>query len=58
MTIEKIRDDIYDHIGNDVKVIHNEGRNRYVSYEGKVVEVYPNIFIGLLLQADFILVDP
>lgn len=45
MTIEAIRNDIYKNVGNEVKIIHNEGRNRIFEYEGKLVEVYPNIFI-------------
>ena len=47
MTIEKIRNDINDNLGQDVKIIHNEGRNRIYEYSGKVVEVYKNIFIVL-----------
>ncbi len=45
MTIEAIRDHICDHIGNDIEIIHNEGRNKIIHYKGKVVEVYQNIFI-------------
>ena len=47
MTIDAIRDNITNHIGNEILVIHNEGRNRILEYHGKVVEVYPNIFIVL-----------
>ena len=47
MTIEKIRENIYENMGNEIKVVYNEGRNRFVSYEGRVIEVYPNIFIVL-----------
>lgn len=47
MTIEKIRNNINNNLGNDVKIIHNEGRNRIYEYSGKVVEVYNNIFIVL-----------
>ena len=47
MTIEKIRDDIHKHIGNVAKITHNEGRNRILEYEGKVIEVYRNIFVIL-----------
>lgn len=45
MTIEKIRDDIHNHMGNVAKITHNEGRNRIMEYEGEVIEVYRNIFI-------------
>ncbi|MBQ6495310.1 MAG: Veg family protein [Bacilli bacterium] len=45
MSIEKIRNTVVDNIGNDVKIIYNEGRNKIYVYRGKVVEVYNNIFI-------------
>ena len=45
MTIEAIRNSIHNNVGNDISVIQNEGRNRVSCYEGKVVEVYNNIFI-------------
>lgn len=47
MTIEKIRSNINQNLGHDVKVVHNEGRNKIYEYRGKVVEVYNNIFIIL-----------
>ena len=47
MTIEKIRDDIHNNLGNKAKIIHNEGRNRILEYEGKLVEAYQNVFILL-----------
>ncbi len=47
MTIEAIRDNIHNNMGNVAKITHNEGRNRILEYEGKVIEVYPNIFIIL-----------
>ena len=45
MTIDVIRNNIHHNVGNKVKVIYNEGRNRVSCYEGRVVEVYRNIFI-------------
>ena len=45
MTIEKIREDISNNIGNVAVITHNEGRNKIYEYEGKVVEVYRNIFV-------------
>ena len=45
MTIEKIRRDIHKNIGNVAVIQHNEGRNRVLEYEGKVIEVYRNIFV-------------
>ena len=47
MTIEHIRDDINNHMGNFCRVIHNEGRNKILEYEDKVIDVYRNIFIIL-----------
>ena len=47
MTIDAIRNSIHHNVGNEVKVIHNEGRNKITYYKGKVVEVYQNIFIVL-----------
>ena len=47
MDIDKIKEDINKNIGNEVKIIHNEGRNKIYEYTGKVVEVYNNIFIIL-----------
>ena len=45
MTIEKIRKDIHNNVGNFVFIRHNEGRNKVLEYQGKVVEVYRNIFV-------------
>ena len=45
MTIEKIKKDINNNVGNKVRVIHNEGRNKIYECNGKITEVYNNIFI-------------
>lgn len=45
MTIDTIKKNISKNIGNSIKVVHNEGRNKICEYDGKIVEVYPNIFI-------------
>ena len=47
MTINAIRDDISRKVGKNVEVIYNEGRNKIYKYNGKIIEVYPNIFIVL-----------
>ena len=47
MTIEAIRNHISNHVGKDIRVVHNEGRNKILEYRGRVVEVYNNIFIVL-----------
>ena len=51
MTIENIKRDINDNVGNNIRVIHNEGRNKIYEYNGKVVEVYPNIFIVMVKES-------
>lgn len=47
MTIEKIRNNIHNNIGNVAFIKHNEGRNKIFEYEGKVVEAYQNVFVIL-----------
>ena len=47
MTIEKIKKNISSNLGNEIMVIHDEGRNKVYEYTGKLVEVYNNIFIVL-----------
>ena len=45
MTIDTIRKEIFRNIGNDIKVVYNEGRNKISQYDGEIIEVYPNVFI-------------
>ena len=45
MTIEKIKKDINHNMRKEVKVNHNEGRHKIYEFNGKIVEVYNNIFI-------------
>ena len=45
MSLETIKKEINNNVGKNIKVIHNEGRNKIYEYNGKIVEVYPNIFI-------------
>lgn len=45
MTIAKIKDTINDNLGNNIKVTYNEGRNKIYVYNGKIKEVYNNVFI-------------
>jgi uncharacterized protein Veg len=47
MTRDKIRTNIHNNVGNVAVITHNEGRNRVLEYEGKVIEVYRNIFVIL-----------
>lgn len=48
MTIDTIKKEIFNNIGNSINVVHNEGRNKIYEYNGKIVEVYPNIFIVMV----------
>ena len=45
MTIEKIRNNIHNNVGNVAVITHNEWRNKIQEYEGEVIEVYRNIFV-------------
>lgn len=45
MTIEKIRNNIHNNMGNVAVITYNEGRNKIQEYEGEVIEVYRNIFV-------------
>jgi uncharacterized protein Veg len=45
MKIDVIKKNIHNNVGNNIKVVHNEGRNKIYEYNGKIVEVYPNVFI-------------
>ena len=47
MTIEKIRKNIHNNMGNVAFIKHNEGRNKILEYKGRVIEVYRNIFVIL-----------
>ena len=48
MNIDTIKKNISKNIGNSIKVVHNEGRNKIYEYRGKIIEVYPNIFIVMI----------
>lgn len=45
MTIEKIKNNIDNRIGDNVKIIYNGSRNRKEEYNGIITEVYNFIFI-------------
>ena len=47
MNIDTIRKRVHCNIGNRVSVVHHEGRNKTCCYEGRVIEVYQNLFIVL-----------
>ena len=45
MTIEKIRQDINENVGNKVKITFNAGRNKIEEYEAIIKAIYTYIFI-------------
>lgn len=45
MTIDMIRKNIGENVGNKVKVKFNAGRNKIEEFEGTVKELYKSIFI-------------
>lgn len=45
MTIEKIKDELNKHIGENVLIKHNLGRNKYESYNATIKELYNNVFV-------------
>lgn len=45
--IDNVKKEISDCINADVNVKVNLGRNKYVSYKGKVTNVYPALFTVL-----------
>lgn len=45
MTIEKIKNNINDKVGDSVKVVYNGSRNKKEEYSGIITETYNCIFI-------------
>lgn len=45
MTIEKIKGNIKNNLGNKVKIIYNGSRNKKDEYKGVIKEIYNCIFI-------------
>lgn len=45
MTIEKIKKNIDNRLGDNVKIIYNGSRNKREEYAGKIKEAYNYIFI-------------
>ena len=45
MTIEKIKSDIDNNLGSNVKIIYNGSRNKREEYSGVIAETYNFIFI-------------
>lgn len=45
MTIQKIKDNISDNLGNKVRIKFNIGRNKHEEFEAVIKELYNFIFI-------------
>ena len=48
MTIEKIREDIHNNVGNVAVITHNEGRNKIYEYMQRII--YINIYLILFYK--------
>ena len=45
MTISSIKKEMLDHIGDQVSIKYNLGRNKYEEYEAKIKELYDYVFL-------------
>ena len=45
MTISQIKKDLCDHLGDNVLIKYNLGRNKYEKYTATVKEVYDYVFL-------------
>ena len=45
MTIEKIKENLTDNLGNKVKIVFNTGRNKTEEFEAVIKETYRFVFI-------------
>ena len=45
MTIEKIKENISENLGNEVRVIFNTGRNKIEEFDAIIKELYNFIFV-------------
>lgn len=45
MTIEKIKENLNDNLGNKVRVVFNTGRNKIEEFDAVIKELYNFIFI-------------
>ena len=51
MTIEKIKNNIDNKLGDNVKIVYNGSRNKKEEYSGVITETYNHIFI-VKLESD------
>lgn len=52
MTIEKIKNNIDNKLGDNVKIVYNGSRNKREEYSGVITETYNYIFIVKLLSSE------
>lgn len=45
MMIEKIKENMEEHVGQEVKIIFNGGRNRIEEYNAVITQMYDFVFI-------------
>ncbi len=50
MTINSIKEELNNHVGDVVTIKYNLGRNRYEKYSARIKEIYNYIFIVELNQ--------
>lgn len=43
--IETIKNEIYNHLNTEVKVVSKENRNRNEIFYGNIIEIYSHVFI-------------
>ncbi|MDD2207740.1 MAG: Veg family protein [Bacilli bacterium] len=43
--IETIKNEIYNHLNKEVKVVSKENRNRNEIFYGNIIEIYSHVFI-------------
>ena len=45
MTISSVKKEMLEHIGDQVSIKYNLGRNKYEEYEAKIKELYDYVFL-------------
>lgn len=45
MTISSVKKNLLEHLGDNVSIKYNLGRNKYEEYEAKIKELYDYVFL-------------
>lgn len=45
MTVDYVKKELQNHIGDTVTIKYSLGRNKYEEYDGKIKELYKHIFL-------------